>query len=363
MERRIRYAKTADGVSIAFWTLEEGMPLVYMVGGPWNHVELWEIPECRRWYERLAQRRTLVGYDVRGTGLSEREVTDFSLEARVLDLEAVLDHLNLDRFNLLGAADAGPVAITYAARHPQRVSHLVLWCSLAKRSDIASPRIQAWRGLIEQDWELMTDTCAHLALGWSEGDVGRSAAEHLRESVTRDVARAALAAADTVDVTGLLPQVEMPTLVLHRREISWFPVDVARGLASQIPTAELTLLDGESTAPYLGDAEAAAKVIEGFLNAKGDSPPVLGHSAPPTVSSVEAEAELEQIRVAVSHGLTEREVQVLRFVAGGRTSKEIAAELVLSARTVERHVENIYGKIGARNKADATAYALTRGIV
>ena len=363
MERRIRYVKTADGVSIACWTLGEGMPLVYMVGGPWNHVELWEIPECRRWYERLAQRRTLVGYDVRGTGLSEREVTDFSLEARVLDLEAVLDHLNLDRFNLLGAADAGPVTITYAARHPQRVSRLVLWCSLAKRSDIASPRIQAWRGLIEQDWELMTDTCAHLALGWSEGDVGRRAAEHLRESVTRDVARAALAAADTDDVTGLLPQVEMPTLVLHRREISWFPVDVARGLASQIPTAELTLLDGESTAPYLGDAEAAAKAIEGFLDAKVDSPMVFGHSATPGVSSVEAEAEPEQLRAAVSHGLTAREVQVLRLVAGGRTSKEIAAELVLSVRTIERHVENIYGKIGARNKAHATAYALTRGIV
>ena len=64
--------------------------LVYMVGGPWNHVDLWEIPRCRRWYERLAQRRTLVAYDFRGTGLSEHEVTDFSLEARLLDLEALL---------------------------------------------------------------------------------------------------------------------------------------------------------------------------------------------------------------------------------------------------------------------------------
>ena len=90
---------------------------------------------------------------------------------------------------------------------------------------------------------------------------------------------------------------------------------------------------------------------------------VFGHSATPKVSSVEAEAELEQLRAAVSHGLTDREVQVLRLVAGGRTSKEIAAELVLSVRTIERHVENMYGKIGARNKADATAYALTRGIV
>jgi DNA-binding NarL/FixJ family response regulator len=234
---------------------------------------------------------------------------------------------------------------------------------LAKRSDIASPRIQAWRGLIEQDWELMTDTCAHLALGWSEGDVGRRAAEHLRESVTRDVARAAMAAADTVDVTDLLQQVEMPTLVLHRREISWFPVDVATGLASRMPNAELTLLDGESTAPYLGDAQAAAKAIERFLDAEVDPLRVNGRSVTPRESSLEAEAELDKPRGAVQHGLTEREVQVLRLVAGGQTGKQIAAELVLSPRTVERHVENIYGKIGARNKADATAYALTRGIV
>ena len=63
MERRIRYAKTADGVSIAFWTVGEGMPLVYLAGGPWSHIELWQVPECRRWYERLAQRRMLLAVD------------------------------------------------------------------------------------------------------------------------------------------------------------------------------------------------------------------------------------------------------------------------------------------------------------
>ena len=261
MEPRIEYAKTVDGVSIAFWTVGEGMPLVYLTGGPWSHIELWQVPECRRWYGRLGQKKMLVRYDVRGTGLSEREVTDFSLDAQVLDLEAVLDHLGLDRFNLLGATEAGQVAITYAVRHLARVARLVLWCAWPKGSDISTPRMDAWRGLIDQDWELMTDTCVQLALGWSGSDVGRSAAEHLRESVTRDVARAALAAADAFDVTALLPRVQQPTLVLHRREISWLPVSVARGLASQIPDARMTLLHGESTAPYLGDTEEAAKEI------------------------------------------------------------------------------------------------------
>ena len=144
MGPRIQYARAADGVSIAFWTLGRGTPLVYLAGGPWSHVELWDIPECRRWYERLAEQRMLVRFDVRGTGLSERDVSDYSLEALLLDLEAVVDRLGLARFALFGAADAGPVAIAYAARHPERVARLVLWCAWARGADVQSPRIRAW---------------------------------------------------------------------------------------------------------------------------------------------------------------------------------------------------------------------------
>lgn len=209
----------------------------------------------------------------------------------------------------------------------------------------------------------MTDTCVQLALGWSGSDVGRSAAEHLRDSVTRDVARAALAAMDVVDVTGLLPQVATPTLVLHRREISWIPVDAARALSSRIPNARLVLLDGESTAPYLGDTEAAAAAIEEFLYVE-EKISVKWEVGVSPVPSAGVGANLERSEfLAFPDGLTEREVQVLRLVAGGRTSKEIATDLILSVRTIERHVENIYGKIGAHNKADATAYALTRELV
>ncbi len=358
MEPRIRYTTTADGVSIAYWTLGEGVPLVYMAGGPWSHVESWYLPESRRWYERLAQGRMLVRYDVRGTGWSERDVSDFSLDALVLDVEAVVDRLGLERFDLLGAADAGPVAISYAARHRERVSRLILWCSWARTSDIWSPRMEAWLGLIDQDWDLMTDLCAQLALGWSAGEVGRHAAQHLRESVTRETMRAVLAAMRRFDITDLLTGLRSRTLVLHRRDIAPVPVSIARALASRIPDSRLTILEGESTAPYLGDTEEAASAIDAFLG-EGET----GRGAPGAVGMAGTEPEGSRPDRGYPEGLTAREVEVLRLLAGGRTNGEIAEELVVSVRTVERHVANIYAKIGARGRVNATAYALTRGLI
>ncbi len=127
MERRIQYAQTKDGVSIAFSTLGSGMPLVMTPGLLWAHLQMgWENPYWRSFDERLAEKRKLIGYNHRGSGLSERKVTNFSLDIFVSDLEAVVDHLGLDRFALIGFLLSGPVAIAYAARHPERVSHLVL---------------------------------------------------------------------------------------------------------------------------------------------------------------------------------------------------------------------------------------------
>ena len=353
MDPSIQYATSPDGASIAYWTLGEGKPLVYMAGGPWHHIELWEVPECRRWYDRLAQDRMLVRYDLRGTGSSDRDVADYSLEAQVSDLEAVVDRLGLHGFALVAATDAGPVAISYAARHPESVARLVLWCSWARTADVSSPRIQAWLSLIDQDWELMTDTCAQIALGWSAGEIGRQAADRLRQAVTRDAAAAALAAVGRFDVTGVLSEIRAPTLVLHRPDVSWFPAGVAQNLASRIPDARLTLLEGESTAPYLGDTEGAASALVEFL--EEEPQPATGAEPAPPVGG-------DQSRMAHPDGLTDREIEVLRLVAAGRTNKEIADALVLSVRTVERHITNVYGKIGARGRADAAAYTLTHGL-
>ena len=210
----------------------------------------------------------------------------------------------------------------------------------------------------------MTDTCAQLALGWSEGEVGRVAAENLRDSVTPGALRAALEAVKTVDVSSLLPVVKAPTLVLGRPGVSWIPGEAAKGLASGIPDARLALLDGESTAPYLGDMEAVVTTIKQFLDEHHEAAASSLGTRISTASGPELGAEPAlKSNLILPDGLTDREVQVLRLVAGGRTNNEIAAELVLSIRTVERHIGNIYAKIGAHGRADATVYALSQGLV
>jgi class 3 adenylate cyclase len=268
MEPRIQYAQTKDGVNIAYWTLGEGMTFVQMPPLPDSHIQLeWQFPEVRSWYERLAEKRKLVRYDGRGSGLSDRDVADYSLEGHVLDLEAMADRLGLDRFVLLGALHAGPVAITYAARYPERVSHLVLWCSYAQASEYLrlSPRIQAIRSLMEQDYELYTETIAHVAYGWSAGEEARRWAKFLRECHTQEESRAAFSAIREFDATALLPQVQSPTLVLHRRQIPFPDVVLAKDLASRIPDARLAVLEGTTIGPWVGDMEAVIAAIEEFL--------------------------------------------------------------------------------------------------
>src|SRR3990172_8088062 len=267
MEPRIQFAKTSDGVSIAYSTLGQGLPFVYMPA-MFSHVQLeWQYPDVPRWYERLARGRMLVRYDGRGGGLSERNVTDYSLDARILDLEAVVGRLGLERFALWGTHDWGPVAIAYAARQPERVSHLVLWCTYAKTSD--PPWAKALDELITKDWVMATETIAHGVVGWSAEEEARWLAAFMRESITPRALIEASLAADEFDVTDLLPHVRAPTLVLHRRQLQFTEISGARDLASGIPDARLVLLEGESPAPWLEDSDAVLAAIDEFL-AEGD---------------------------------------------------------------------------------------------
>jgi len=280
MEPRIQYAKTADGVSIAYWTLGEGMPLVQMPVVGFGHVQLeCQIPNWRLWYERLAKKRKLIRYDGRGFGLSERKVTGFHLDAHVQDLEAVADRLGLESFALLATQHSGPPAITYAVRHPERVSHLILWCAYSRASDYVrlSPQIQALRALLDQDWELFTETVSHVGFGWSAGEEARRFAAFLRECTTPEAYRAAIRATGDFDVRPLLPQVQAPTLVLHRRQVPYPVVSLGGDLAARIPDARFVVLEGMTIAPW-EDMEPLLAAIEEFLGEGEEAAPA---AAPP----------------------------------------------------------------------------------
>jgi pimeloyl-ACP methyl ester carboxylesterase len=267
MEPRIQYVKTSDGVNIAFCALGQGEPLVVTPGNTLSHIQLeWQVAECRAWYERLAEKRTVVRYDARGSGLSDRDVCDFTVDSQVRDLEAVVDRLHAGRIAILASIDLGPAAIAYAARNPERVSALILWCTYASGADLEiAPETQAWIGLMDTEWQLGTESWAANMVGWSDSDLARRLAAVCRESCARETLVAYWRASLGFDVDELLPQVQAPTLILHRREIRWLTVDSARRLASRIPNARLTILEGAASMPFVGDSEAVATAVEEFL--------------------------------------------------------------------------------------------------
>ena len=266
MEPRIQYARTADGVSIAYSTLGEGMPWLQTPVAPCGDLQVeWQVPEFRVWYERLARKRMLVQYDCRGTGLSERGVDDYSLDAMVRDLEAVADCLELPSFTLWGSVNFGPVAIAYAARHPERVSQLILWCTYARGSDFFTPQAETMIALVEKDWRLYTEALCHYFLGFSTGEMTGRLAALIRKSVTPEKWQTAYRSAAKFDVEALLPEVKAPTLVLHRRQLPWLSVDVATDLASRIPGAQLAVLEGASGGYALEDWQAVLAAIDEFL--------------------------------------------------------------------------------------------------
>jgi pimeloyl-ACP methyl ester carboxylesterase/DNA-binding CsgD family transcriptional regulator len=341
-EPRIQYVESSDGTSIAYWTLGQGQPLVILENLPLsNHQLLWRrFPHYRNWCERLAANRRLVGYDARGLGLSGRHPASYDLDAHVSDLEAVASKPGLETFALLGSSHAGAIAVSYTVRHPERVSHLLLWGAYARAADYAaSPRIQASRALLEKDWEAYVDTLAFYILRLPDEDQGKAAADFIREATTPEAMRSALAEIDRFDVRDLLPAVKAPTLVMNRRKAAWPSLDVATDLAARIPGARLVAFEGVGPVPWASDVEEIAGTIYEFL---GEEP-------------LQVEVDVEE---AVDAALTSRETEVLALVASGHSNKEIAHQLSLSVHTVQRHVANIYNKIGARGRADATAYAL-----
>ena len=347
MEPRIQYARTSDGVTIAYTVHGGGPPMIWLPPVPFsNVVAQWQIPLLRSAYEGLGQHLRVVLYDGRGTGQSQREVEDLGLGAMMRDLEAVVTAAGLGRFALFGYYHSCLLAIAFAAAHASQITRLILFGGAARGWDAMAPaETQALLTLIERDWDLFTDAAAHAWLGWSAGETGRLMAEAFRTAATPAMARSMLRIARDTDVSNDLARIQAPALVLHRQGERQIPVEVSRQLAAALPNGRLLQLPGSTATLFVEDLGGDIKVLVDFLTD--------GATAQPGPSA----------RLPASDTLTPRELQLLRLVAGGETNAEVAHRLGLSIHTVERHLANLYPKIGARGRSDATAYAIRRGLV
>jgi pimeloyl-ACP methyl ester carboxylesterase/DNA-binding CsgD family transcriptional regulator len=350
MDPRVAYARTTDDVSIAYTSVGRGPTLVIMPGVPFSDFAAeWRIPVLRRAFEGLAAHIQVVHYDGRGTGHSQRHVDDLSLEARLRDLDAVVGALQLTRFALLGFYNSCTHAIAFAARHPDKVTRIAFFGGSARGwSPMSAPGTQALLSLIERDWDTFVESIAHAWLGWSASEHGRLATEWFRSATTPAVARATLEIASGIDVSDDLPRVTCPALVLHRTGGTVITRSMSDELAAGLPNGRLHLLDGESAGLFFEHTDDVVRDLVTFVTGDGPERPPAGRSSRP--------------RRHEPGDLTPRELEVLRLLAGGESNAEIARRLAISIHTVERHVVNLYRKIDARGRADATAYAVRRGL-
>ncbi|MBM4454673.1 MAG: alpha/beta fold hydrolase, partial [Chloroflexi bacterium] len=282
MEQQIGFCTNANGARIAYATLGKGPPLV--IPATWlSHLQLsWQNPETRRCLERLAAHHTLVRYDQRGSGLSDRNRTDFTLEAEVNDLETVIDHLKLKRAALLGISCGGPISIAYITRYPRRVSHLILYGTYASGKEIATEEVQAaFMSVIRAHWGIGSKTLADVFFPCASPDILGSFAKLQRESVTPKIAAELLSLIYKVDVASLCPGLRVPTLVLHRQGERVIAFKMGRELASLIPNARFVPLEGDIHIPWFGDSEPILRAIAEFL---GD-PVTVGQPAAPEPSA------------------------------------------------------------------------------
>ena len=330
MASGVRFVQSSVGARIAYATLGSGPPLIVIP--PWiSHLEaVTAMSGFRRFHEVLAQHHTVVRYDRWGTGLSDRDRTDFTLAAEIQVLLDLADHLKLRRFALMGPSHGGPVAVAVAHRAARRVSHLILYGTGA-RALIDAETWRPLRELILANWPAATRAIGALATPADPSDA-ETFAGVMQAAATPEMTVALQDAALAYDLSDILGEISVPTLVVNRWGDPFISPEDARRLAGSILGARLELVEGDAHLYTVGDVVALAERITGFTGG------------------------LER---GGSAQLSPREAEVLRLVAEGCTNAEVAERLVLSVRTVERHLLNAYRKLGVRGRAEAVAHLLS----
>jgi pimeloyl-ACP methyl ester carboxylesterase/DNA-binding CsgD family transcriptional regulator len=349
-EQQIRFCKSRDGVRIAYATCGSGPALVWL--GHWvRHLKFdWDSPIWRPWLTLLTRRHRVVRYDWRGCGLSDRDGVEFSLERHIEDLEAVADDLALKRFVLVGDAGGGVVSMAYAARHPERVTHLVLYGTqtrgvLARKDPKSIAQSRALLDMMELGWNNPTPAYGEffttLHMPDTEADRFRSYGDLLRLTTSPANAVALLKAYFEADVSDVVSRIRCPALVLHARQDAIIPFEEGRLVASLIPGARFVPL--ESRNHILQESEPTWQLLASQID---DFLPV-NAAQKPEISLAE---------------LTPREREILDSIAQGLDNHEIAKQFRISEKTVRNHASVIFEKIGAKSRAHAVALARDAGL-
>jgi pimeloyl-ACP methyl ester carboxylesterase/DNA-binding CsgD family transcriptional regulator len=344
---QMQYAKTSDGVNIAYFSLGDGPPIVfasnilgdaYLYRLGWPHV--WQITN------RLAALGwRVIRYDLRGMGSSDRDVPDLSPTARVKDLQAVVERLGLTRFALVGCDYGAATSVAYSVQNQSRVSRLILlspWASAPRCFSLPDFRVAtSLTPAAGREWNVFTNVLGSVVTAF-DSNLGRQGADAVWQGISPQNLATYYEMSKSIDLTGMLRKLATPTLVIHEPTFPFGSLELCQEVATSVKDARFVIVDDRSIAGNVHDGYVAA--INDFLRSGAAS-------GPPSERPRERDA-----------ALTTREVEVLRLIAGGRTNREIASNLVLSERTVARHITNIYAKIVARSKAEATAYAIRHGL-
>ena len=344
----IRFARSSDGVQIAYAVHGSGPPL--LVDSCWlSHLQFdWQSPVWRHYLVELGRIATVVRFDERGHGLSDRGVTDHSLDARVADLEAVADDAGLEEFAVLAMAQGGPVAIEYTARHPERVSRLAFYGSYAGAHVDASPEglelDAAFTALIRVGWDRPTPefrrVFTSLMIPGGTEEQMRWIDDLQRMAVDASTAVVAREQRQVTDASARLAALDLPVLVLQSRGDQMNEFSGSRHLATHIRGARLVPLESDNHI-VLADEPAWPVLLAELTQFLA---PERERATVPPVDAPD-----------VARLLSPRELVVLRLAAQGCDNDAIGAELVLSVRTVERHLQNAYAKLGLRGRAARTA--------
>ncbi|MBI5717451.1 MAG: alpha/beta fold hydrolase [Burkholderiales bacterium] len=352
IQQQIRFAHSPDGVRLAYASSGRGAPLVVKAATWLSHLEVdWDSPVWSHLLRAMSNHGTFVRYDERGCGLSDWLVGDLSFESWVRDLETVVDALAARRFALLGISQGAAVAIAYAVRHPERVTHLVLHGGYARgrlvRADTPQLREEA-------------ETMCHLAeLGWGKHDQAFRqffttqfipCGTHEQHEWFNEMERISTSPANaarfmrefaTIDVTALLPQVRCPTLVLHSTEDVRVPFAEGRLIAAGIPGAQFVPIDSRNH--LLLEQEAGWRrwlsAVQAFLSTGP------AKAIDPALASLSA-----------------RQREMLELLAQGRDNAQIAAALGLSDKTVRNQVSAIFDRLRVENRGQAIVFAREAGL-